>query len=195
MSTDGEVLKESAVRVVVVGGLAVISGLILFGSKTLNPVMGAFRYVADGVTIGIAYAAFKSGQVRNGFAAELIWYMLIMTLMGYSYGWWNYVMTAAYMVGLTAAVYLLLFFIKKNYVRGLILRFVAAVIILVVAYWVIILFLQVVNRGLFVNPLRSFKWVFMFTETGAIIGALCAIGMELSEYVITLPIFRPKVVE
>lgn len=195
MRTGSEVLKESALRFVVIGGLAVILSFILFGPLAFNPFMTSFEYVASGVTIAIAYAAFKSERVRNGLAAELIWYVFLMTIIGYSNGWWNYVMEASYIIGLVAAVYLYFMLINKRIVKGLIQRAVAVIIIVAVAHALIVIFLQLVNSGIFVHPLRSLGWSLMNLRNGTVIGIISAIGMEFSEYLINLPLFRPKVAE
>jgi len=114
MNSVSDVLKEAIIRIIVIAGIVIAFSLIVFGSAAFNPFATSFEFAVNGVTIAIAYAAFKSNQIRNGFAALLIWYIFVMVIVPLPYDALNLVMVILHIIGLTAAVYLYFLAINKH---------------------------------------------------------------------------------
>ncbi|MGA2623290.1 MAG: hypothetical protein ABSF91_05490 [Bacteroidota bacterium] len=184
MNSDNEVLKQAIVRTVVIASLVIVPGLIVFGTSVFNPLLTHFEFVANGITIAIGYAAFKAHRARDGFAALLVWYVLL-TLMIFSpiYAW-SFIMEASYVIGLTGSVYFYLWVNKRRYANNRVQRMIAAALILGLAHGLIVIFLEAVSLRVLVHPVKTFTWSYMNLRNGTVIGILSAVGMELSDYLV-----------
>ncbi len=184
MNRNVDVVKDAALRVLVVGAVAVGFGYLVFGSAVFNMRMTWFEFVANGVTIAIAYMAFKSNQVRNGFIVLFFWYLFLIAFAFVPHNNWMPIMEASYVVGLTASVYVYFLLDRKHIIKGSIQRIICVSLLIGFAHGVIVLFLQLLTLRVFAHPLETLGWSFMNLKNGVVIGLLCAVGMELSEFII-----------
>lgn len=182
MNADNDVLKGAAVRTLVIASLVIVAGLIVFGTSVFNPLLTSFEFVANGVTIAIGYAAFKAHRARDGFAALLVWYVLLTLIICSPIYTWNFIMEASYVVGLTGSVYLYLWVINKKFANNRVQRIIAAALILGLAHGLIVIFLEAVSLRVLVHPVKTFAWSYMNLRNGTVIGILSAVGMELSDH-------------
>ncbi len=186
MSSDNDILKKAIVRTLVIAGLVFVPGLIVFGTSVFNPLLTRFEFVANGVTIAIGYAAFKARRARDGFAALLVWYVVLTLIIFSPIYAWSFIMEASYVVGLTASVYFYLWVIRKRFANNRVQRIIAAALILGLAHGVIVIFLEAVSLRMLAHPVKTFTWSYMNLRNGTVIGSLSAVGMELSDYLVNL---------
>jgi hypothetical protein len=195
MNLDNQVLKKAIVRFLVIACIVIAFSLVVFGSAAFKPELTSFEFVANSVTIAIAYAAFKAHQARNGFAALLVWYLLLTGILFTPHYMSNFIMAASYIVGLTASVYFYLKASDKWFTKNLIQRVVAGALIIGVAHAVIVIFLQVVSLKVFIHPDKSIEWSYLNLKNGTLIGILSVIGMELAEYLLNLTQARSVIIK
>lgn len=180
-----EVFEEDVIRTFLVGGMAVGLGYLFFGRGVFDIRMILFEFVSNGVTIALAYTAFKSNQVRNGLVSLLVWYFILVAFVYVPHNNWMPIMEASYVLGLTAAVYIYFLLGRKHLMKGWLQRIAFAVILIGLTHGFIFVFLQLITLKVFVHPLETLGWSFTSLKYGAVIGLLCAVGMELSEHVIS----------
>ena len=184
MKYSVENVKEAILRIIVVSVIAIGSGYLFFGSAVFNPRMTWFEFVANGVTIAIAYSAFKSSQIRDGFALLFLWYLFLNVFVFLPHNDWMPRMEASYVIGLTASVYVYFLLARKSVISGWVQRIIVICLLIGFAHGLIVLFLEVLTQRLFIHPSETVGWSFMNLKTGLVIGIVCAVGMELSEYLI-----------
>lgn len=184
MNPNADVVKDAVVRVLVVAGIAIAFGYLVFGSAVFNVRMTWFEFVENGVTVGIAYMTFKSNRVRIGFLVLFFWYLFLIAFLFVPHNNWNPIMEASYVVGLTASVYVYFLLDRKHIIKGPIQRIICASLLIGFAHGVIVLFLQLITLRVFVHTLETLSWGFMNLKNGTVIGLLCGIGMELTEPII-----------
>ncbi len=185
MSHDLKAVEEAILRVVLVAGIAAGFGYLVFGSALLNIGMIWFEFVTSGITIAIAYMAFRSGRARNGFVVLLFWYLCMIAFIYVPHNSWMPIMEASYVVGLTAAVYVFFILKRRHVIKGSVQRIVGVALLIGITHGLVVLFLQLITLRLFAHPMTSLGWGFMNLKYGMVIGLLCGVGMELSEYIIS----------
>ena len=179
-------MKEAIVRTLVVAGIVIAFGFIVYQSSVFKPTLPSFEFVANGIVIGIAYAAFKSNTPRNGFVALFVWYLLLNVILINPNNSWNYIMSASYIIGLTGTVYLYFFVIRKHFINGRLQRIIASAVIIGVAHGLIVIFLQLLSLRVITHPIQTLEWSYLNLKTGTLIGILSGVGMEIAEYLIKM---------
>ncbi|MGO9482349.1 MAG: hypothetical protein ACLP05_11300 [Candidatus Kryptoniota bacterium] len=184
MNSDRKLLIDTIIRAIVVAGVVSFFSIIVFGAAALEPQLAQFELLKNGVTIAIAYAAFKGNRLRDGFAALLLWYVLLTAVIDVPYHAWNFVMEAAYIVGLTYSIYFYFNVVGKTLGKARVKWIIAATLIVGTAHGLIFIFLQIISLRVFAHPIETFEWSFIDLKNGLVIGILSALGMEFSEYVV-----------
>jgi hypothetical protein len=195
MNHNFDIVKEGALRIIVVGGMAVGFGYLVFGSAVFKVHTTWFEFVANGITIAIAYMAFKSPRIRDSFVVLFFWYLFLIAFVFVPHNSWNPITEASYVVGLTVAVYFFFFLNGKHIINGWFQRIICVVLLVGFAHGLIVLFLEVISLRVFIHPLRSLDWSFMNLKSGTVIGILCGVGMELSERIVNSQLFRRNVID
>lgn len=114
-----------------------------------------FEYVANSVTVAIAYMSFKSPCVRNGLVLLFFWYLFLIAFVFVPHNSWMPIMEASYVVGLTAAIYVFFFLDRRHIVKSWVQRIVCVALLIGFTHALVVLFLQVTTRSMFVHPLES----------------------------------------
>jgi len=186
-----DIVKNTLLRMILAACTTVAFGLLFFQLSVFNMRMMASQFMMSGVTAGIAYAALKTPRWRDGLAALFVWY-IVLTFFISQYNWWLLVLFFAYIMGIAAAVYLYLYFVRREIVRGALQRVAASGVITAVANAVIILFLGLVTMVLgysasnisLATPGYYASMVFRNLQLGTLIGIGFGVGAELAEYII-----------
>jgi hypothetical protein len=184
MNSVIDAFKQSLLRALIIAGIVTGFSYAVHGAAAFNSMYTAFEFFANGVAIGIAYAAFKVGQYRNGCAALLGWYVIFTGFIARSEHSWNYFMVASYIIFLAGAVYLCLRINNKWFANARIQRIIATTLIIALTHGIVVIFLQLVTGALFSHPLKALEWSYMNFRNGTLIGILSALGMELAEYAV-----------
>ena len=185
---DAEAGRD-AVRDTVIRMLAVVvstgaSGVLCFRDNVLNLRMIASQFLTSGVTAGIAYAALGLPRRRDGFVALLIWYV-VWTFFVERPGWHIGVMNLVYVVGIAAAVYVYVLFIRKGIVKGALQRVAAAGVVTALANAVITVILGLTSRvAVFASVGFFASTVFRNLQYGTLVGIGIGVGAELAELLI-----------
>jgi hypothetical protein len=179
-----DVVKHTILRLIVVVCSTAGFGFLFFRLSVFDMRMWASQFLTSGVTAAIFYAALKTPRWRDGFAALLIWY-LVLTFLVAKYNSWLPILHFAYVAGIAAAVYLYTYFVRREIVRGLVQRVAAAGVITAVVNAVIIVFLGLFSwRTVFASPGYIASWVFKNLQIGTLIGIGFGTGVEIAEYII-----------
>ncbi|HUI31614.1 MAG TPA: hypothetical protein VLX91_15495 [Candidatus Acidoferrales bacterium] len=187
MAAGSEMLKAAFVRILVVGGIVIVTSYVTFGSIAFEPLSLWFEFVVNGVTITLAYAALMSGRVWNVVVAEMLWCAFTLLVVPLPYGHrGNFVMVTSNVIALTLAVYLYILVVNRHIVNVPILRLIVAVLLVGLAHAVVVIFLPLAGVEVWLHPGRVLEWSILYVKNGMAIGIICAIGMELSEYLINL---------
>jgi hypothetical protein len=179
-----DVIKHTIIRLIVVGCSTAGFGFLFFRFSVFDMRMWPSQFLTSGVTAAIFYAALKTPRWRDGFAALLVWYLVLTLLVG-EYNSWLPILHFVYVAGITAAVYLYHSFVRKDIVRGMVQRVAAAGVITAVVNAVIILFLGLFSwRTVFASPGYIASAVFKNLQIGTLIGIGFGTGVETAEYLI-----------
>lgn len=184
MNSNNNTWKQVILRGVIVSGLVIAFGFIVYQSSIFTPTTPPFLFLVTGVTIGISYAAFKSSVPRNGFIALFVWYV-ILTGRHASHNAWIFILEGSYIMGITGAIYLYILIADKPFINGRTQRIVASTLIIGIVNGLIVIFLGLFRIGAVVaHPEVFLQASYYNLKIGAVMGILSGLGIELAEYVI-----------
>ena len=184
MNSINEAWKEAILRAVIVAGLVVAFGFVVFRPFIFIRTMVPYQFLVTGVTLGISYAAFKSRAPRIGFIALFAWYALL-TGRHASQNIWSFILFGCYIIGITAAVYVYILVAGKSFVNGRTQRIIASTLIIGVANGLIALLLGSFSiQAVLASPRVFLEASFYNVLIGAVMGIVCGVGIELAEYVL-----------
>lgn len=182
MDATRMLVYRGILRAAIVAGAGMIVGLIFYGVSVFVPTMKASQFLTSSITVGIAYAAVKGKNLRNGGAALFVWYVLLNSAMRILH-YWLLLLSFAYIAGMAFAVWVRVFAVKSRYTRSPVVRIALTGAILSLANGVIVYFLAIFSQ----RSLLDHYWMegaYYNFQLGALIGLATGIGMELAEYVI-----------
>jgi len=176
--------KHAITRAVVVSSLGILLGFALYQLSAFTPTLKTFQFTLSSVTIGIAYAASKAHNTRNGVAALFVWYVILTGLVR-EFNFWLLILNLAYIGGMTGATLVHQHFAKRGLVKGAIGRIVLAGVIVAVANGLIVWFLSLFYLKTTISHAAAImETVFFNLQLGALIGVATGLGMEVAEYLI-----------
>jgi predicted RNA-binding Zn-ribbon protein involved in translation (DUF1610 family) len=175
-----------ATRALVVAGTAIAVGLAIFQGGVFTPTMRAFQFTFSGITAGLSYAAIKEGNLRLGFAALLIWYLVLIFLFEHrEYNSWLLVLNLTYIVGIAGAAYLHGRLVETSLVRGIAQRIAAMGVLVALANGFIVVILASFSlRSALNHPMVVLEQSFRNLQLGTLLGLAIGIGIEIAEYVL-----------
>lgn len=176
--------KHAIARAVVVSGLGVLLGFALYQLSAFTPTRKPFQFTLSSVTIGLAYAASKAHNTRNGVAALFVWYVLLTGFVR-EFNFWLPILNLAYIGGMTGATLVHQHFAKRGLVKGAVGRIVLAGVIVAVANGLIVWFLSLFYLKTAISHAAAImETVFFNLQLGALIGVATGLGMEVAECLI-----------
>jgi len=185
--------KQAALRGAIIAGLVVGFGYLVYDSAIFIHSMKPFQFLETGVTLGIAYAGFKSGFPRIGVIGLFVWYVLITGQHALNNSW-SFILFGVYIIGITSAVYFYTRMVDRPLVRGRIRRIIAMSLIVGIANSVIVIFLGLLMLPAVLAETEIFLQAIYFNLTiGILMGALSGLGIEISEYLIAQLWLREKI--
>jgi hypothetical protein len=174
--------RDAVLRMIAVACVTAGFGLLFFRFSIFNMRMIASQFFTSGVTAGIFYAALKAGRWRDGLAVLLVWYLVMVFLLT-RYNPWLLVLSFAYIAGIAAAVWVYHYFVRREFVRGMIQRLAAAGVITAIANALIVVFLGLWSvHAVLASPGYFASVVFRNLQLGTMIGIGFGIGVEIVEF-------------
>jgi hypothetical protein len=179
----GHIGRNRAIsRAVVVSGLGIVVGLVLYRLSVFIPTMRASQFLVSGVSIGLAYAAFRGHAIRNGLAALLVWYAVLTGLIE-DFNPWGLILNFAYIGGMAGATFVHQRVVETRFVRGAIQRVALAGAFMAIANGLIVVFLALFSwKVVLTHAATWIEVVYYNLQLGALIGLATGLGMELAEY-------------
>jgi len=182
MSSPHKDWRDALSRAVVVSGLGILLGFVLYRLSVFTPTMKAFQFTMSSVTIGVAYAALKGHRMRQGFAALFVWYAILTGLIE-EFNSWLLILNLAYIGGMAGATAIHQRAVNRRLVHGAIQRIVLAGVVISVANGLIVVFLALFSFTVAVTHAATIMdTIYYNLQLGALIGLATASGMELAEY-------------
>ena len=179
-----DIIWHTVLRMIVAACLTLGFGLVFFRLNVFNMRLTASQFLTSGVTAAITYAALKTPRRRDGLAALIVWYVILVFFVT-QYTPWLLILCAAYVAGIAGAVYVYNQFVVKNIVRGAVQRVAAAGVITAVANALIIMFLGLWSWKAVAASMGFYaSIVFRNLQFGTLIGIGFGIGVECAEYII-----------
>lgn len=176
MEPNENLWKHLLIRVVIISGIGILVGYVLYRKAVFMPSMVPFQFVESSITAGLAYAFLKKSTYRNMAAALCGWYFIALLTFA-DINPWLPILYGAYILGITAAILIDDYIITKLGATNPFVRIIFAGAIISVMNGVIIVALRLVSW-----QFSHFEWSFKNMEYGAIIGLAVGIGIELAEY-------------
>ena len=185
MSSKGNTLLNALLRFIIVTGLIIAAGYVVYRNAVFIRTMWPYQFFLTGITVGVAYMAFKSTSRNNGFLILLIWFFLVLSnilLIGReALHSWHIILRSIYVISMTCAIYLYVRSLGKSLMSTVIKRIMAATIIIAVINGVIVIILGILSSG---RPSEMLQAIYHNIAIGGQIGILTGIGIEIAEYVI-----------
>jgi len=185
MSAKSITLLNALLRFVIVSGLVIAAGYVLYRNAVFIRTMWPYQFFLTGITVGIAYMAYKSTSRHNGFLILLIWFFLVLgniLLIGReALQSWHIFLRSIYVLSMICAIYLYVHSLGKSLMRTVIKRMMAATIIIAVMNGMIVIILGIVSSG---RPAEMLHAIYHNIAIGGQIGILTGFGIEIAEYVI-----------
>jgi predicted RNA-binding Zn-ribbon protein involved in translation (DUF1610 family) len=175
-----------ATRALIVAGTAIAVGLAIFQGGVFTPTMRAFQFTFSGITAGLFYAAIKEGNLRLGFVALFVWYLVSTFLVEHGeYNSWLLVLNLAYIVGIAGATYLHGRLVRASLVRGIAQPIAAMGVLFALANGFIVFILASFSlRSALDHPMVVLEQSFRNLQLGTLLGLAIGIGIEIGEYVL-----------
>lgn len=185
MISKKSTLLNALLRFLIVSGLVIAAGYIVYRNALFIQTMWPYQFFLTGITVGIAYLAFKCNVRNAGFLILLIWFSMVLgngLLIGReALHSWHLILRSAYILGMTCAIYLYVHSLAKPLMRTFLHRIMAATILIAVMNGMIILILGILSSG---KPSEMLQAIYHNIAIGGQIGILTGIGIEIAEYVI-----------
>jgi hypothetical protein len=185
-------LTQAIVRTAVVAGTGIAVGFLIFHQEIFIPTMVSFQFTISSITAGLSYAALRGKTPRNGLAALLIWYLVLMFLIE-EFNSWLPILNLAYLLGIAGAIFVYEYVIRKLLVRGKAQRIAAAAVFTAIANGLIVVTLGLVTTNAIYHPARILEVGYHNVQIGTLIGLAIGIGMEIAEYLLEKLFDKKKV--
>jgi len=175
-----------ATRALIVAGTAIAVGLAIFQGGVFTPTMRAFQFTYSGITAGLFYAAIKEGKLRLGFAALVVWYLVLTFLIEHGESnSWLLVLNLSYFVGIAGATYLHGRLVRASLVRGFAQPVAAMGVLTALANGLIVVVLASSSlRVMLDHPMVVVEQSFRNLQLGTVLGLAIGIGIEIAEYLL-----------
>ena len=166
-------------RAVIVAVACVAFGFAVYQQHIFNIYHTQVQFVFAGITIGIAYAFAKANRLRDGVAALVVWYVVLVGLLLHEHSFVS-VRDAVYIALHGFGVYFFLKLLSPTFRQTRVARIASYTVIAslvngaVIPVQALIHWKTVSFNGL----LNGFEWMVIL---GLMIGVSCAVGMELAE--------------
>lgn len=184
MNSISNTWKQAIWRAVIVSGFVIVIGFIIFHSSIFISTNPTFQFVVTGVTIGISYAAFKSGTPKYAILPLFVWYLFLVGKQALE-NTWILILSSSYILAIAGAIYLYLFIASKSFINGRIQRIVALTLVVGIINGLIIIFLGLFRiKEAIANPIWILTTMYSNLQIGTVIGIISGLGIELVEYVL-----------
>jgi hypothetical protein len=177
--------NEALLRAATVAVSGMVLGFILYRFSIFKPTMMAFQFTISSITVGIMYAARKTSNLRNGFAALFVWYVIVTGLIE-MFNTWLLILNLVYIAGMAAATFVHQTVVQTRFGRNGIGRVVLAGGIMSIANGLIVAVLALFSmRAAIAHATELFGVGYHNLQLGALIGIGTGLGMEIADYVRT----------
>ena len=186
MRIHSHALRRFVLRLLIIAGAGIFSGLVTGDAVIFIPQYMPFQCTAFSITAGLSYALFKRTSVLNSSLALFCWFLMFTALEDYQ-NRWMYELTLIYTVGIAGAIYLNLFLVDKSVLRGSIWRVAGLTIAIGVAnpMHVVVFVLMSMSWSSLQNPQvlsRLFAECWFNLQSGILIGFAIGIGIEAVDH-------------
>jgi predicted RNA-binding Zn-ribbon protein involved in translation (DUF1610 family) len=176
--------KQLIVRGVIVAAAGLAIGFAFYQSWIFIPRMRPFQFTVISVTAGIFYAAVKQPAIRNGLAALVVWYVVLIFLIE-RFTKWQAVLSFVYLAVTASVVYLYVYAAGRLPLRGWVQRIAAMLTLTAVGNALIVVVLGLIwLREAFSRPQVLAESSLFNLKLGGLVGLGLGIGMEIAEYVV-----------
>lgn len=186
MDMDQAAKVRFVTRALIVAGTVICVGLAIFQSGVFTPTMRAFQFSFSGMTAGLFYAAMKEGNLRLGFAALFVWYLVLTFLIEHGeFNSWLLVLNLAYIVGIAGAMYFYGRLVQASLLRGIAQPIAAMGVLTALANGLIVVVLASFSlRQVLDHPMVVVEQSFRNLQIGTLLGLAIGIGIEIAEFVL-----------
>jgi len=176
------VWKQAILRFAVVFALVLAVGFIFFQKSICISTTPSFQFLVTGGTIGISYAAFKTGAPKNASFPLLVWYILLAGKKALENNW-LLVLYGSYILAMAGAVYLYSKIASRPFIKGYIQRIFTLTMIIAVVNGLLVVFLGLLpTKEIAANPTYFLHAIYLNVQIGAMIGVSSGLGIEVAEY-------------
>ena len=184
MDSTEKFLKQVAVRALIVTGIGLGIGFLIFRLNIFKSSMPTFQVTMACVTVGVFYAMLKGYNLRNAMAVLLLWYLISNIIDGPRH-YWMMIVNLVYIAGLSLTVYLYMLIIRKGLISNIIIRIALFVVITAIMHALIVYVLALFSLPKAVAQPYSIMLVgFHNLELGTLIGLALGIGIEVADYTV-----------
>jgi hypothetical protein len=186
MDKSGHLLRHVVIRTFIIAGVGIAFGYLVFRFAVFVPTMPPYQFTIASITVGLCYSMLKGSTLRNTLSVLLVWYFVGTTFSDTRHYWiWIMILQFAYVAGLSFAVYLYMFFIRKRYVRSMAIRIASFLVITAITNALIVQALALLSfPRVIAHPFQYLQASFYNLELGTMIGLALGIGIELGDYAI-----------
>lgn len=186
-----DALKKAIFRFIIISGLIIALAYLIYQIAVFTPTMWAFQYFISGITIGIAYVAFRDKNYREGIVLLLLWYIILVSVISKG-NYWVFILEGVYICFIALAVHLYIKIIGKSFIKNEISRIIVSTIIIGLCNSFIVVVLNLYSlQSIFSKLPNILDTMFLNLKIGAILGLFMGVGIELSNYFVDV-VYKEK---
>jgi hypothetical protein len=193
MKIDNELIKESAVRFIIISGLIIAAGYYLYQNSVFIPTHWPFQFLVSGITVGIAYAAFSKNHFSTGAAILFVWYIILTSWIS-DHNTWVLILEGTYITIFSASVYLYIKIIQKYEIENILIRIIISAVLFGIINSLIVVILSLFSpQILLTNFQRVLSPMMLNFGIGTGIGLFFGIGVKLSDSFVKSVLMQNKI--
>lgn len=193
MKIDNELIKESAVRFIIISGLIIVAGYYLYQNSVFIPTHWPFQFLVSGIIVGIAYAAFSKNHFSTGAAILFVWYIILTSWIS-DHNTWVLILEGTYITIFSASVYLYIKIIQKYEIENILIRIIISAVLFGIINSLIVVILSLFSpQILLTNFQRVLSPMMLNFGIGTGIGLFFGIGVKLSDSFVKSVLMQNKI--
>ncbi|HUI92336.1 MAG TPA: hypothetical protein VLX68_08825 [Chitinivibrionales bacterium] len=183
MSMNKNDLAQSVVQFLCISGLILAMAFLVYQRNIFIPTRWPFQFVVSGITIGLAYTAFKKRRVLTGLLALLLWYIVVTCVICNGlHNSWLFILNGAYIGLIAVAVYVYLRIIQRPFASDKVIQIIISSVLMGIMNGFVVFVLRLHARAFSTG--HSAFVIMQNIRIGIGLGFLFGIGILFSDHLI-----------
>ncbi|HVN48681.1 MAG TPA: hypothetical protein VMU30_07655 [Bacteroidota bacterium] len=188
-----DALKQSIIRFMTISGFIILAAYLLYGKRIFYFNYSQSEFFQSGITIGIAFTAFRDKKYRQGIGALILWYILLNGV-SHTEVLWFFIQLAMYITIISLGVYYSIAICRKPFINNKFFRIATPIVVIGVSNALISIVIVLIHVWYNIkNILYLPEEVILNLKYGALLGLFLGMSNEILEEYIFPKLSKQKI--